>query len=166
MNENLCNGCPHLMKILAPTSPLTYNFKCTCPTDAGLNVNGHLISYRENFNADITRPDWCPTKGVKKSSKTDSKTMVRKIDKWDIEKALRHFKPKVNINDLEEGDILHIPPFLGEDRYDAVIKKKWMFSLDCEVLGAEYLTTVHLYDTSLGLKFATKIGHIDKNANK
>ena len=166
MDKELCNGCPHLMKILAPTIPPSYNFKCTCPTDAGLNVNGHLISYREDFRAEIARPDWCPAKGSHGATSTTDNVKVRKVDKWDVEKALRHFKPKVNIDDLEEGDILHIPPFLGEERYNAVIKRKWMFSLDCEVLGAEYQTTVHLYDTSLGLKFATKIGHIDKNANK
>ena len=161
-----CDKCKYSVRVLAPSNPPTWNIKCTHPIGDILIPAGKIVKFRSASCENIERPSWCPliTKESREAEVEANKAMRKTPKRWnkggkpysyDIEQALKKYKPKLKLTDIKVGDIIHIPPTPNDERMDVKITNKYVYSASGTVVGNEG-KTVYIYENGLKALFASK----------
>jgi hypothetical protein len=183
MDNAYCNKCSYCLRVLAPTNPPTWNIKCTHAIGDIIVPAGRIIKFRAERDDVVERPCWCPltmgdinkptvetqtdnsaSQGNENSEDSTPKTELKrpkrwkgavKPNSWDIETRLNKYKPRLSLDDIQEGDIIHVPPTPAEKRMDVLIKHKYVYSASGTVIGNEN-KTVYFYSSGLNSSIMSK----------
>lgn len=103
------------------SNALWTNYKCVYHGTARYVAKTDLIK-------ETNRPHWCPLNA--------RKTTNENMDYYEKRRLWEKMKPVMTWEDIHEGVVYHIPPYLGEQRYDIIVTTKTSASINYKRLNS------------------------------